>query len=74
VVYIRPQQMLQLSGKEDERSPHTYKIICIVRSFKLHSVFLAEGSILREMGVIQPIIIAGSPTEYLLRCLRKDTI
>ena len=38
----------------DEGSPHMYKIICIVGSFKLHSVFLAEGSILREMGVIQP--------------------
>jgi len=65
--------MLQLGGKGGEGSPHTYKIICIVGSFKLHSVLLAYGNIFREMGVIQPIIIAGPLTKYLQHCLRKDT-
>jgi hypothetical protein len=64
MVYIRPQQCCSLVGRGNERSPHMYKIICIVDSFKLHSVLLADGSIFREMGVIQPIIIAGRPTKY----------
>ena len=51
-------------GPVEEGSPHKYKIIHIVGSFRLHYVFLAERSILREMGVIQPIIVGPRLVSY----------